>query len=321
MNRFFVDIPRRTLLKTGIAGIAALAAPIPAAARGYEFSPQEVADGVWLIEGARESFSRANGGLIANIVLLEGAEGAVVIDTGSTAGMGAEIRRFADQRLGGLAATIITHHHPDHWFGNAAFADRPILSPGASIAECIRNGQGYSDALYNILGPWMSGTVVTPPTEEATGGAQVIGGRALKLLPLSGHTVADLVVIDEASGTLIAGDLLFLDRTPSLPDADIPAWRKALDTLIPMTPSGVIPGHGVYHRSNAAIAQTRAYLDATDERLRMAANLGLTPAEVIAAGPVPEFARMGANPEEYSRSVVQRWSGYEQSALGKISPD
>lgn len=37
--------------------------------------------------------------------------------------------------------------------------------------------------------------------------------------------------------------------------------------------------------------------------------------EAILAGPMPEFAAMGANPEEYHRSVVQRWTEYESEAL------
>ncbi|WP_417606520.1 quinoprotein relay system zinc metallohydrolase 1 [Primorskyibacter flagellatus] len=313
-------IRRRALLKAGVAGTACLALPLAAvAARSYGFEAHNVAQGVWLIEGAQEGFDRANGGAIANIVLLETREGAIVIDTGSTALMGAEVRAFADQRLGGLAATLITHHHPDHWFGNAAFADRPILSLGQTAALAATNAQGYSDALYNILGPWMSGTTPVPPDTQVEAGSHKIAGRPLKLLPLQGHTQADLAILDDTSGTLIGGDLLFLDRAPSLPDADIDAWQDSLDQLAALRPSATIPGHGPYHRSSAALAQTRAYLTATDDRLARAAELGLTPAEAMAAGPVPDFAGLGANPQEYHRSVVQRWSDYEQRALRKIS--
>lgn len=313
------SIRRRALLKAGLAGTASLTLPLAAvAAPAYGLQPLEVAQGVWLIPGAQESFHRSNGGAIANTVLLGTKAGAIVIDTGSTALMGAEIRSFADQRLGGLAATMITHHHPDHWFGNAAFADRPILSLEATAGAAATNALGYSDALYALLGPWMSGTTPVPPNGIAQPGHQTIGGRALTLLPLKGHTQADLVVLDEPSGTLIAGDLLFLDRTPSLPDADIAAWQASLDSLATLHASGTIPGHGAHHSSCAAIAQTRAYLAATHERLTTAAELGLTPAEAIAAGPVPDFADLGANPEEYHRSVVQRWSDYEMRALERI---
>lgn len=314
------QIRRRALLKAGIAGTASLALPLAAvAARSYGFDAAEVADGVWLIAGAQDSLNRDNGGAIANTVLLRTGQGAIVIDTGSTALMGAEIRAFADQRLGGVAATLITHHHPDHWFGNAAFADAPILSLGPTAQAAALNGQGYSDALYSILGPWMSGTTPVPPQSPVQPGAQSLAGRALTLMPLAGHTEADLAILDADTGTLIAGDLLFLDRAPTLPDADIATWQASLDSLRALQPSGTIPGHGPFHRSSAALAQTRAYLEATDARLMQAAELGLTPAEAMAAGPVPDFAGLGAMPEEYHRSVVQRWADYEQHALTTIS--
>lgn len=296
--------------------------PLPALARSrrYDFAPREVAAGVWMIEGLREVFSRENGGAIVNITLLETAAGAVVIDTGSTAGMGAEIRAFADQRLGGTALVINSHHHPDHWFGNAAFADIPMLAPAATIAACTRYGSDFAAVLYALLGPWMSGTKPVPAGQPTTDGPLEIGGRRLFLRALSGHTAADLVVSDETTGTLIAGDLLFLDRAPSLPDADFGTWLQALDVLASgVMPSGTIPGHGPYHRDQAALNQTRRYLETTRARLSLAADLGLTRIEAMSAGPVPEFAALGANPEEYLRSVVRRWPDHEAQSLPLIS--
>lgn len=135
---------------------------------------------------------------------------------------------------------------------------------------------------------------------------------------MAGHTQADLVVIDQFSGILIAGDMLFLDRAPSFPDANYDLWLTGLDQLARLTPSRTIPGHGPFHRDNAALAQTRAYLTATRDRLDLAAQGGLTRIEAMSAGPVPEFAHLGANTDEYLRSVVQRWPDHEIAALPVI---
>lgn len=306
-------VSRRALL----GAAATLALPLPAAgqARRYGLAPREVAAGVWMIEGEREVFAEANGGAIVNVALIETGTGALVVDTGSSLLMGAEIRAFAEERLGGVAAVVNTHQHPDHWFGNAAFADRPILALGATTAACRANGPGYADSLYDILGGWMAGTEPTPPNREAAPGALTIGGRTLRLMAFSGHTVADLALLDETSGVLVAGDLLFLDRAPSLPDADFAAWLAALDALAAVEAAGALPGHGPFRRSNEALAQTRAYLVAVRDRLDRAASLGLTPIEAMSAGPPPAFATLGANPEEYLRSVAMRWSDHEIAAL------
>ncbi|WJS86617.1 quinoprotein relay system zinc metallohydrolase 1 [Paracoccus sp. TOH] len=306
-------LTRRGLL----AGAAALVLPLPtfAQARKYDLQPFEIADGVWMIEGRREVFTRENGGDIVNVALLATEAGALVFDSGSTAAMGAEIRAFADQRLGGLAATINTHHHPDHWFGNAPLADRPVLALAATAATCREYAQDYAETLYSILGSWISATKAVPATGSVEAGARAFGGRALRMIPLAGHTAADLAIMDEATGVLIAGDLVFLDRAPSLPDADFATWLAALDQLEGLGAAGVVPGHGPFHRAGEGIAQTRAYLRATRDRLAMAADLGLTAIEAMAAGPVPEFAGLGANPEEYLRSVVRRFGDHETGAL------
>lgn len=299
-----------------MGGLAAsMAAPAFAQSRRYGLTPSEVAHGIWMIEGRREVFTRQNGGDIVNIAMIATPRGAVVIDSGSTAGMGAEIRAFADQRLGGLVATLNTHQHPDHWFGNAALADRPLLALPQTAAACTEFAQDYAQSLYAILGPWMSGTRTVPATTPIEAGQIVLGGRRLRMLPLAGHTAADLAVLDEDSGVLIAGDLVFLDRAPSLPDADFASWLSALDRLQELAPAAVLPGHGAFHRRGEGFSQTRAYLTATRDRLDRAAAAGLTPVETMSAGPVPEFAGLGANPEEYLRSVVRRWADRERQAL------
>lgn len=311
-------LSRRSLLGTAAACLLLPALPARAADRRYDLAPVEVGPGVWMIEGAREVFSRQNGGAIVNIALIQTPNGAVVIDTGSTGAMGAAIRAFADQRLGGVAMVLNTHHHPDHWFGNAAFEDCRLLAPAPAIAACTQYGSDFAASLYAILGSWMSNTRPLPAREPTTDGVLDIGGRRLLLRQMAGHTQADLVVIDQTSGILIAGDMLFLDRAPSLPDADYARWLAGLDDLARLTPAGTIPGHGPFHRKAEALSQTRAYLIATRDRLDRAAAGGLTRIEAMSAGPVPEFAHLGANPEEYLRSVVQRWSDHENAALPVI---
>src|SRR5690606_7647881 len=145
---------------------------------------------------------------------------------------------FADQRLGGVALVINTHHHPDHWFGNGAFEGIASIAPAQTIDTCTQYGGDFAAALYAILGGWMSGTKPLPAQRAVQDGPLQIGGRELHLMQLGGHTAADLVITDQASGTLIAADMLFLDRAPSLPDADFEQWLQSLDALAALRVSG-----------------------------------------------------------------------------------
>ena len=57
------------------------------------------------------------------------------------------------------------------------------------------------------------------------------------------HTNNDLTVLDTATATLFAGDLVFLDRLPTI-DGDALGWRKAMDRLAALPAARVVPGHG-----------------------------------------------------------------------------
>jgi glyoxylase-like metal-dependent hydrolase (beta-lactamase superfamily II) len=76
------------------------------------------------------------------------------------------------------------------------------------------------------------------------------------------HTDCDLTVIDEHSGTLWSGDLLFRERIPVV-DGSVRGWLAAIDQLAAMKVSRVVPGHGPPTQDLAqALASERRYLQA-----------------------------------------------------------
>lgn len=313
-----MSLTRRAVL--GGAGALALAPRVHAQPRHqYALRPVEVADGLWMVEGRREYFTRENGGDIVNVAFARTDVGAVVFDTGSTRRFGEALRAAVTAAVPtGVAAVINTHHHPDHFFGNQVFADRPLRALAVTRALATEHGAGYADNLYGLLGDWMRGTEPVPPAETLEGGDFAIGGRPFRALPLAGHTEADLAILDLRTGTLIAGDLAFLDRAPTTPSADLPAWRASIDALQALGAGGVLPGHGPFDRTGAALGQTRAYLDWLERTLRDAAEQGLDFVEALRLPLPAEFAAMGAQPNEFERSVAHLFPSYELAALPRV---
>ena len=309
---------RHSLALLGAAAIAPAMAPRTAAAprHHYDLTPLPVAQGVWMIEGSTDYFSDANGGAIVNCVLLDSDAGMIIVDTGPSLRYGEALRLVAEGLTGkGIAAIINTHHHPDHYFGNQAFANLPIYGLPRMASLAVQHGDGFADNMYRILGDWMRGTEPVPPNRLIDGATLNIGGRRLDLLPLSGHTEADLTLIDSRTGTAIAGDLAFLDRAATTPNADLALWRDALDFIAAANPAAIIPGHGPIDPTGASLTQTRGYLDWLEVTLTEAAHSGLDMVEVMGLPIPPEHAALGAMPEEFFRSVSHLFPAIELTAL------
>ncbi|MDK3073091.1 quinoprotein relay system zinc metallohydrolase 1 [Sedimentitalea sp. JM2-8] len=310
-------ITRRHALCLIGSGAASLPGLSHAQARlTYELTPKPVAQGVWMIEGSTDYFTMENGGAIVNCVLLQGDSGLIVVDTGPSLRFGEALHRLARTLdIRGVSEVVNTHHHPDHFFGNQVFAGQPIRALGETIGLAQAEGDGFADNMYRLLGDWMRGTEVTPPRNVIEGGDTTIDGRALTILPLSGHTGADMAILDQSTGILIAGDLVFFNRAPTTPSADLAQWQSSLGTLAALRPAAVLPGHGPLDPSGDAIRQTSAYLDWLADTLTRSAENGLDMIEVMQS-PLPKrFAAMGAQPQEFQRSVSHLFPDVELSVL------
>jgi uncharacterized sulfatase len=306
-----------------IAG--ALLAPISAAAQNrpddYALQPRQVAPDTWVLVGMREDFNRRNGGNIVNTAFVATGDGVVVIDSGPTRRYG-EAMRAAIARVTSepVREVWLTHHHPDHALGNQAFADRPILALDPTRQGLAAEGGAFVSNVYRMTGDWAKGTELLAPSGTLAVGERTIGRHRFRLLALSGHTGGDLVVLDESTGVLITGDLVFNDRAPTTPHADLARWFTALDTLSSLDFKVLVPGHGDPVAGDAAmlrrpIAQTKRWLTWVDGLLRDAAANGLDASEVAARPLPPEFASMPLARHELVRSLAHLFRQLETGAL------
>ncbi|MGQ3057181.1 MAG: quinoprotein relay system zinc metallohydrolase 1 [Nevskia sp.] len=306
----------RLLAALTAAGVSTLAS---AAGFDYRLQPVPVADGVYTLIGKSENFSRDNGGNIVNTGFIIAPGGVIVIDSGPSKAYG-EQQRAAIAKLTGkpVVQVLLTHAHPDHVLGSQAYPGVPVASLPATTATLTQSGDALLGNLYRLVGDAMRDTEVRLPNAEAHDGAVTIAGRKLRLIAARGHTDADLMVFDDATRTLFAGDLVFFDRTPTTPNADIPAWLATLDAIDALPFAALVPGHGPLLRDHAGIAQTRDYLRWLRDSLQGAARRGLDMPEVLQL-PVPErFRHLAVLRTEYERSVSHLYPAYELDTLPTI---
>ena len=139
---------------------------------------------------------------------------------------------------------VMTHSHPDHVFGGAAFlADHPVFVGHWRLPAALTNRSAYDRArLAAILGSEATGEPVPPSMLVHDTATLDLGGRELDLQAQPpAHT--DVTILDRKTSVLWAGDLLFVGRVPSL-DGDLPGWLRVLDRLAALPATKAVPGHG-----------------------------------------------------------------------------
>jgi quinoprotein relay system zinc metallohydrolase 2 len=224
----------------------------------------EVANGAYAHVGAIELMSAKNEGAIANVGFVVGDNGVAVIDTGGSLREAhrllAAIHGVTDKPI---MFVINTHAHPDHVFGNAAFAAPSVFVGHSNLARALaERGPYYLESFRRRMGPLLDDVKIVPPTLTVDGETKLdIGHRtlALRAWPAS-HSDSDLTVLDETSGTLFAGDLVFLQHVPVL-DGRLRGWLKTIDELRRVPAKRVVPGHGPIADWPAALGPEQTYLE------------------------------------------------------------
>ena len=296
------------------AASAALHAPrIDASAFDHGLRARALAPGVFVVDGANADFAPASNGCnIINTGFITTGAGVVVINTGPSRLYGEQLRALIARTTAEPVVQVVhLNLHPDYFLGNQAFADVPRRATALTQAGMQREAAGYATNLYRLCGDWMKGTEVVLPDTPLTAGTWSVGTRVFELRELRGHTDSDLVLVDTASGVAFAGGLVFVDRIPTTPHAQIDAWLTSLRALDDPRIRVLVPSHGPVRGDTAGIEQTRRYLNWLDSSFRDAASRGLDMNELLRA-PVPdEFRGWAAFEAEFTRNVAHLYPRYE----------
>jgi alkyl sulfatase BDS1-like metallo-beta-lactamase superfamily hydrolase len=275
---------------------------------GFSQGFREVVPGAWM----------ASGFGLANVLVLEGPEGLVVVDTMEGRGPATQVLAAIRQELSApIAAVVLTHNHPDHSFGGKVFveaggAGTPVWAHARTAPELFNLLSVVREAI-SIRSMRMFGMAL-PPGEHEGIGLQLrleqddialawpthtvdtrtpvrLAGLDLELLPIPGETDDQLAVWWPERRVLLPGDNIY-EAFPNLTTIrgtsyrDVRAWVASLDVLRSLGAEAVLPSHTGPLVGAAQVEETlTAYRDAIqfvhDQTIR-AMNHGRTPDQIAA---------------------------------------
>jgi glyoxylase-like metal-dependent hydrolase (beta-lactamase superfamily II) len=300
-----------TLLAAHRPGLAADAPP-PA--------PTPVAPGVYVVGGTGGEPGPANRGRVANAAFIVGEHGVVVVDSGGSYRHGeaiiAAIRRTTARPI---RLVILTYPSQEVVFGAAAFQARgiPVLMHRDAAMLMAARCDACLRRLEETLGATeMARTRVVTPERTIAGTTFLdVGGTQLLLIaPRLSSAPGALAVLDQRTGTLMAGALVPVARVPDLRDSDGAHWRVALDTLRATRCMRLIPAFGPVDDCTAIDATDR-YFALLDDCVRAAFARGVGLAEIGAQCELRAFADWDGYATLHRANASRAFLNVERAAL------
>ncbi len=237
------------LIATAIAITFCSMASGSIAAENKTLESVQVSENVSVISGGGVKFHTFNG--ISNSHIIETADELRLIDAQMIFPMANGLKKYIAGLGKPLKQVILSHNHPDHWFGAEIFAGEAPVATSANVMTDLKSG-GMRYVKGIGKNPKMKGiipTEVIKPTEEIALGQQNWDGLEVIIEEIADQEAHHSLLIKiPAYGIMIGQDLFYNNNFLVASDRQRNKnWQKILEAMLTndaSTYKTLLVGHG-----------------------------------------------------------------------------
>jgi glyoxylase-like metal-dependent hydrolase (beta-lactamase superfamily II) len=228
------------------------------------------------------TYIASEGSLLVTSHIVETENSLLIVDTQFLQTFAREFRAYADSLGKSIDRVILSHQHPDHWFGANQFTDVPFVSTTA-IAEGAQAtlDSGIIEFQTGIYGESEVPSEANLPEGGLEAGEETIDGVTIAFdIYNDAEAPEHLVLRLPEARTVIVQDLVY-NNAHFFPLGNNPNWIATLEEMRSLAGEGydtLLAGHGV-PTSLGDLDEAIDYLTFLEETLQDAE----TPEEVVSA--------------------------------------